>query len=155
MPTKRALLAEMTARELRASADLFDLDGFGRRSREKLIDAVGGSRKARMNEILVSLPRDRLKKLCRKFGLDDSGKRKVDIAARLSGSAATPRAPKKRAKRAKSGASGEGSGATTGYEAELWAMTDALRGNVDAAEYKHVVLGLIFLKYISDAFEEH
>ena len=45
-------------------------------------------------------------------------------------------------------------GATTGYEAELWRMADALRGSMDAAEYKHVVLGLIFLKYISDAFEE-
>ena len=44
--------------------------------------------------------------------------------------------------------------ATTGYEAELWSMADALRGSMDAAEYKHVVLGLIFLKYISDAFEE-
>ena len=41
-----------------------------------------------------------------------------------------------------------------GYKAELWRMADALRGSMDAAEYKHVVLGLIFLKYISDAFEE-
>ena len=39
-------------------------------------------------------------------------------------------------------------------EADLWRMADALRGSMDAAEYKHVVLGLIFLKYISDAFEE-
>ncbi len=45
-------------------------------------------------------------------------------------------------------------GATTGYEAGLWRMADSLRGLMDAAEYKHVVLGLIFLKYISDAFEE-
>jgi len=45
-------------------------------------------------------------------------------------------------------------GATVGYEAQLWQMADALRGSMDAAEYKHVVLGLIFLKYISDAFEE-
>src|SRR3989454_4055457 len=44
-------------------------------------------------------------------------------------------------------------GATVGYEARLWQMADALRGSMDAAEYKHVVLGLIFLKYISDAFE--
>lgn len=36
---------------------------------------------------------------------------------------------------------------------ELWQAADKLRGSVDAAEYKHVVLGLIFLKYISDAFE--
>jgi type I restriction enzyme M protein len=47
------------------------------------------------------------------------------------------------------------SGANVGYEAQLWQMADALRGSMDAAEYKHVVLGLIFLKYISDAFEEH
>ena len=40
-----------------------------------------------------------------------------------------------------------------GYEAQLWHMADALRNNMDAAEYKHVVLGLLFLKYISDAFE--
>lgn len=45
-------------------------------------------------------------------------------------------------------------GATVGYEAQLWQMADALRGSMDAAEYKHVVLGLIFLKYVSDAFEE-
>jgi len=45
--------------------------------------------------------------------------------------------------------------ANVGYEAQLWQMADALRGSMDAAEYKHVVLGLIFLKYISDAFEEH
>ena len=40
------------------------------------------------------------------------------------------------------------------YRRELWGMADALRGSMDAAEYKHVVLGLVFLKYISDAFEE-
>ena len=46
------------------------------------------------------------------------------------------------------------SAATFGYEAQLWQMADALRGSMDAAEYKHVTLGLLFLKYISDAFEE-
>ncbi len=45
-------------------------------------------------------------------------------------------------------------GANLGFEAKLWAAADKLRGHMDAAEYKHVVLGLIFLKYISDAFEE-
>ena len=44
--------------------------------------------------------------------------------------------------------------AETDYRSELWRMADALRGSVDAAEYKHVVLALVFLKYISDAFEE-
>ena len=44
--------------------------------------------------------------------------------------------------------------ATIGFEAKLWLAADKLRNNMDAAEYKHVVLGLIFLKYISDKFEE-
>src|SRR3954453_20162662 len=48
-----------------------------------------------------------------------------------------------------------GNGATLGFEAKLWLAADKLRNNMDAAEYKHVVLGLIFLKYISDTFEEH
>ena len=58
------------------------------------------------------------------------------------------------AKRAPNTKAPAGNGANVGYEAELWRMADALRGSMDAAEYKHVVLGLIFLKYISDAFEE-
>src|SRR4051812_39198254 len=52
-----------------------------------------------------------------------------------------------------SGTERPGSAATLGFEARLWQTADALRNNMDAAEYKHVVLGLIFLKYISDAFE--
>ncbi len=45
-------------------------------------------------------------------------------------------------------------GGDLGFEKKLWLAADKLRSNMDAAEYKHVVLGLIFLKYISDAFEE-
>jgi type I restriction enzyme M protein len=44
--------------------------------------------------------------------------------------------------------------ADIGFEQQIWTAADILRGNMDAAEYKHVVLGLIFLKYISDKFEE-
>ena len=44
--------------------------------------------------------------------------------------------------------------ANLGFETKIWEAADRLRGNVDASEYKHVVLGLIFLKYISDSFEE-
>jgi type I restriction enzyme M protein len=72
--------------------------------------------------------------------------------ARARGIKIMPRRPKKEngktpveAKTAKS--------SILGFEAKLWAAADALRNNMDAAEYKHVVLGLIFLKYISDAFE--
>jgi len=49
---------------------------------------------------------------------------------------------------------GNGNGANLGFEQTLWAAADKMRGHMDAAEYKHVALGLIFLKYISDAFQE-
>jgi len=50
---------------------------------------------------------------------------------------------------------GSKNGANLGFEQKLWQAADKLRGSMDASDYKHVVLGLIFLKYISDAFQEH
>ncbi|VEN75375.1 putative type I restriction enzyme HindVIIP M protein [Candidatus Desulfarcum epimagneticum] len=47
----------------------------------------------------------------------------------------------------------KGNGANLGFENQMWTVADKLRGHMDASEYKHVVLGLIFLKYISDAFQ--
>ena len=44
---------------------------------------------------------------------------------------------------------------TVGFENKLWLAADKLRGSMDASEYKHVVLGLIFLKYVSDSFSEN
>src|SRR5690625_5781892 len=46
-----------------------------------------------------------------------------------------------------------GNAANLGFEAELFKAADKLRGNMEPSDYKHVALGLIFLKYISDAFE--
>ena len=56
--------------------------------------------------------------------------------------------------RKKSDTNSNKNGAMLGFEAKLYQAADKLRNNMDAAEYKHVVLGLIFLKYISDSFEE-
>ena len=56
---------------------------------------------------------------------------------------------------ARKSSSNTDSTANLGFEQKLWLTADKLRNNMDAAEYKHVVLGLIFLKYISDTFEEH
>ena len=44
---------------------------------------------------------------------------------------------------------------TSALEKELWKAADKLRKNIDAAEYKHIVLGLVFLKYVSDSFEAY
>ena len=62
-----------------------------------------------------------------------------------------------RGKAQKKGEKGSGTkvnnGGNLGFEASLWAAADKLRGNMEPSDYKHVALGLIFLKYISDAFE--
>ena len=47
----------------------------------------------------------------------------------------------------------EKNGSSIGFEKQIWDAACVLRGNIDASEYKSVVLGLIFLKYISDRFE--
>ena len=167
MPTERELLAELTVRDLRYWVEeWYELRVAGPPLKIPLVDALIHSEEVSVAEILEDQYREKLKELCRKFGLDDSGRKKSDIVARLleqderpgrsgrkkdgshGGRQRTSNEPSKTANRA------GGNGATTGYEAELWAMADALRGSMDAAEYKHVVLGLIFLKYISDAFEE-
>ena len=85
MPSKRSILLELTVHELRKSVDWYELEVFDRRVKEHLVNALVRSRKARLDKILVELTRDRLKELCRGFDLDDSGRRKAGIAARLAG----------------------------------------------------------------------
>jgi len=68
-----------------------------------------------------------------------------------NGAAATPSPKVEKSKVVKAK---KGNGAELEFEAHLWSAADTLRGSMDASEYKHVVLGLIFLKYISDSFEE-
>lgn len=75
------------------------------------------------------------------------------VAANRSPSGADEKTGTPDARKA-SAKNGPTSDALVGFEEKLWQMADKLRNNMDAAEYKHVVLGLIFLKYISDAFEE-
>ena len=88
MPTKRAILDELTRDELRTSIDSYELPVADRRVRAHFVDALARSRKARLDKILHDLSRERLKELCRAFDLDDSSPRKADLTARLLGQAA-------------------------------------------------------------------
>ena len=54
----------------------------------------------------------------------------------------------------KKSAKQKSNGATLDFKSQLWAAADKLRGHMDASEYKHVVLGLIFLKYISNSLKK-
>ncbi|MFO0580245.1 MAG: class I SAM-dependent DNA methyltransferase [Polyangia bacterium] len=174
MPTKRRVLDTLSLKELQDIASSYDLPVSDRRVRDYLVNEAAASRHVALAEILASYPRDRLKAICRDLGLDDHGKEKAPIVDRIlgkdppqgtlnlsgAGDAASEKTPepKKAAKQPSSQTpkrSGGGeAGGDLGFEAKLWLAADKLRNNMDAAEYKHVVLGLIFLKYISDAFEE-
>ena len=160
MPTKRAILAELTSRELRAVVNSYELPVHDRRVKTRLIDAVARSRKARMAEVLSNLSRDRLKELCRAFDLDDSGRRKADLVARLVGpagaakasgsaAAATDSAPKAGAPEPSADLL-----SVSQLERYLWSAADILRGSIDSSDYKSYIFGLLFLKRLSDRFEE-
>ncbi len=170
MATKRAIVEHLTADELRQLVDQFELTVDDRRARTGMIDTVAASRKVDLEPVLLMFARDRLKELCKKLDLDDSGRDKALIVARLLGRESAderrdpedaelaepkPDAKPARGRVARSKSNGDSTnGGDLGFERTLWQAADKLRNNMDAAEYKHVVLGLIFLKYISDAFEE-
>jgi type I restriction enzyme M protein len=178
MPSKRAVLEQLTLDELRPLVERFDLAVTDRRVRQQLVDAVASSKRATLAEVLPALSRDRLKEICRALDLDDSGREKSVLVARLTGGSvagdraatnghrpAAPPAeaapvspssppPSGRGKRGGGKGAKKNGGGDLGFEGTLWLAADKLRNNLDAAEYKHVVLGLIFLKYISDAFQE-
>ena len=166
MPTKRAILSELTADELRANVEYYELEVYDRRVKTELVEALAGSRKARLDEILPDLSRNRLKELCRAFGLDDSGREKAEIAARLIGNTAGNAAP------AKDGGDAAPQPAPSPpplsdtpdlfpevlsvaqLEQYLWSAADILRGSIDSSDYKTYIFGLLFLKRLSDRFEE-
>lgn len=168
MLSKRDVLAHLTRDELLAVVGAHDLQVDDRRVKDKLIDAVASSKKAGLTPILGDLSRDRLKELCRALRLDDGGREKAALIERLTGAGKAPPAqeslplnaaaasssPPVSARSKKAAAEKKNGGGDLGFERTLFLAADKLRNNLDAAEYKHVVLGLIFLKYISDAFEE-
>ena len=160
MPTERAILAELTSQELRDAVDGYGLQVHDRRVKTHLLEAVARSRGARIGEILSGLSRDRLKGLCRAFDLDDSGRKKADLVARLVGPAGA-------AERGGGAASAADSGSAVSepepsadllsvsqLERYLWSAADILRGSIDSSDYKSYIFGLLFLKRLSDRFEE-
>ena len=160
MPAKRAILAELTSHELRSAVDGYALQAEDRRVKAQLVAALAGSRKARVAEMLQDLPRDRLKELCRGFDLDDSGRKKADLVARLVGPTATSKRGADIVPMADSAPVVSAPGRSgnllnvSQLERYLWSAADILRGSIDSSDYKSYIFGLLFLKRLSDRFEE-
>ena len=179
MKLKQAILETMGRDALRDALARLDLaEGVDKRVPDDMRARLRRARRATPEALLALLKVADLRNICTLQGVDASG-RKQQLTERLLSSDAKPPQPpagarqaggrkaaaaqterdaakrpaKNRKAAAKPSSSGD-AGTATGFETELWAAANALRGNMDAAEYKHVVLGLIFLKYISDAFLE-
>ncbi|NOU30073.1 MAG: N-6 DNA methylase [Polyangiaceae bacterium] len=158
MLSKPEILEHLTRDELLAVVDRHGLAPADRRTKAGLIEAVAVSKKATLAEILGEYSRDRLKALCRALGLDDSGRGKTALIDRLtSGKASSPPKP----------TNGQVGTAAVVVDLEpgdrltvaklegyLWSAADILRGSIDASDYKNFIFGLLFVKRLSDRFDE-
>src|SRR5438045_1213128 len=106
--------------------------------------------------MLGLLPRDSLKAVCRALGLDESGKEKVVLVERLVGSpvAKNGATPNGETAGADAVSVPEGKLTTEALERYLWSAADILRGQIDSGDYKNFIFNLLFLKRLSDRFEE-
>ena len=161
MPSKQAILAELTASELRRNLARHQLSVADRRVKTQLVDALARSRRAPVDQILQGLSRNRLKQLCRPLGLDDSGRSKADIIARLTQRTGPTRRRRKATRQATPAPTGGNPGISSPeklsvaeLEKHLWSAADILRGAIDSSDYKTYIFGLLFLKRLSDRFEE-
>jgi len=163
MASKRALLELLSRDELLAAVDLFGVEVPDRRAKDGIVDALVASRKVSLAQVLADFPRDRLKDLCRSLGLDDAGREKTGLIDRLTGASTTVAAGNgSGAAAAQPGANGKQAAAAspTGkltreqLEGYLWSAADILRGSIDSSDYKNYILGLLFLKRLSDRFGE-
>tara|TARA_B100000965_G_scaffold401193_1_gene424524 strand:+ start:739 stop:2691 length:1953 start_codon:yes stop_codon:yes gene_type:complete len=172
--SKRKILESLKRKRLLEIADGEEVELPQRRALEPIRAALIAQEALTLDAVLGYMSRDELKAACRELGFDDGGRKKDEIRARIEAfasgdmplftSSATEEPASKKAttkknstkkpttrKKAAKKAKAQGN---LGFEDKLWKAADTLRGHMDPSEYKHVVLGLLFLKYVSDAFEE-
>jgi len=158
MPTKREVLAVLGRDDLLACLNHYSLEVRDRRVKDELVDALASSRKARLDELLATLSRDSLKAACRALGLDDAGKEKVVLVERLVNghAASTPPEAFRNGSPAQVAEHDLPAGRLTTEQLEryLWSAADILRGQIDSGDYKGFIFAFLFLKRLSDRFEE-
>lgn len=171
MTSKRDILGQLGRDDMLALVDRYELAVDDRRVKDQLVEALASTRRLELGEALGGLSRNSLKAICRGLGVDDSGKEKATIIERLTG---TVSGPAQKAWATRRGAGSGGGKADAGrpepqqvllpasagklsreqLEGYLWSAADILRGSIDSSDYKGYIFGLLFLKRLSDRFDE-
>lgn len=166
MTSKRTVLEQLTRDELLAIVAAFELSVGDRRVKDRLIEAVAASKKATLATLLADFSRHRLKEICRALDLDESGREKSVLVERLSGTGAKPSgAPAPTRTSGKRNDAGKSTAEQVELapseqltidklERYLWSAADILRGSIDSSDYKGFIFGFLFLKRLSDRFDE-
>lgn len=159
---RRLILEQLGRDRLQAIAGHFGLEVRDRRSKDDHIEAVLRAERLEWRYLLGLLKRDELQAICDALGLDRSGREKDQLAARILGIKSEPAAEAPHnGKARKNGAAEQPSTEPPAdkltvdqLERYLWSAADILRGSIDSSDYKNFIFGLLFLKRLSDVFEE-
>lgn len=149
------VLEKLTRTRLLELAEQLEIAGLTGKKKDEIVAAFKGP----LQKILELLKRDELKELCRAFSLDDSGREKHVLIARLTGKAPQKAAQAPATKPAKQGrkAMAKGNGKEPGeksLESWIWDAACSIRGAKDAPKYKDYILPLIFTKRLCDVFDD-
>ena len=154
---RRAALEALGRDTLAKLTEKFDLAVQDRRAAAAHVEALMRSRAVEFADLLSALQRDDLKAICGALGLDPSGREKEVLVLRiLAGPDAASAAPRANGTAA-TGVEPPPPGAKLTIdqlEAYLWGAADKLRGKIDSSDYKSFIFGFLFLKRLSDVFEE-
>lgn len=165
-PAKRRLALSKLGRErLNELTQRYALNVGDRRVLDLHVDALVRSKAVDFAELLGSLKREELQAICQALGLSSGGREKDTLVRRILGGAEGPEAPPSPIP-PKNGRKNEPPAQTSlalpaaerlsvdQLERYLWSAADILRGSIDSSDYKNYIFGLLFLKRLSDVFEE-
>lgn len=166
---RRAALAILSRDTLTALSAHYSLDVADRRVVANHVDALVRSRSIDFDELLTHLSRDDLKAICEELGLPSDGREKQPLIERILGSGNSASVPAVETAPPRINGKGQSmeSKALAKIEVDpdkklsreqleryLWSAADILRGSIDSGDYKNYIFGLLFLKRLSDRFDE-
>jgi type I restriction enzyme M protein len=156
-PGKRRLALSQLGRDRLAElTHRYGLTVSDRRVLDHHVDALVRSRSLDFAALLSSLKREELQSICDALGLERGGREKDLLVRRILASSDGPSAPPSPRASAQTSLPlpSHDTLSVDQLERHLWSAADILRGSIDSSDYKHFIFGMLFLKRISDVFEE-